>query len=118
MIASSLACAAPDLPEAAIQLIPTTDRAAVGHLLAMSEHVDVIVPRGGKSLIERVQREARMPVFAHLEGLCHVYLHQAADSDMARAIAVNAKMRRVGICGAAETILCDAALVDTVLPAK
>jgi glutamate-5-semialdehyde dehydrogenase len=104
------------LPVDAIQLVPTTDRAAVGHLLGMAEHIDVIVPRGGRSLIERVQAEARMPVFAHLDGLCHVYLHEAADPAMARAIALNAKMRRTGICGAMETLLCDAAVARTLLP--
>jgi len=104
------------LPVDAIQLVPTTDRAAVGHMLAMAEHIDVIVPRGGRSLIERVQAEARMPVFAHLDGLCHVYLHEAADPAMARAIALNAKMRRTGICGAMETLLCDAAVAATLLP--
>jgi glutamate-5-semialdehyde dehydrogenase len=104
------------LPVDAIQLVPTTDRAAVGHLLRMAEHVDVLVPRGGRSLIERVQAEARMPVFAHLDGLCHVYLHEAADPAMARAIALNAKMRRTGICGAMETLLCDAAVAGTLLP--
>jgi glutamate-5-semialdehyde dehydrogenase len=104
------------LPVDAIQLVPTTDRAAVGHLLGMAEHIDVIVPRGGRSLIERVLAEARMPVFAHLDGLCHVYLHEAADPAMARAIALNAKMRRTGICGAMETLLCDAAVAETLLP--
>lgn len=100
------------LPEAAIQLVPTTDRAAVGAMLAANEHIDVIVPRGGKSLVGRVQEEARMPVFAHLEGRCHVYVHAAADPDMAREIVVNAKMRRTSICGAAETVLLDAGLPD------
>ncbi len=95
------------LPEDAVQLVPTTDRAAVGALLTMVEYVDVIVPRGGKSLIERVQRESRIPVFAHLEGLCHVYVDGDADLAMAREIALNAKMRRVGICGAAESLLVD-----------
>lgn len=98
---------AADLPVAAIQLVPTTDRAAVGALLAMAEFVDVIVPRGGRGLIERVQQEARMPVFAHLDGLVHVYVHEAADPAMAREIVLNAKMRRTGICGAAETLLID-----------
>ncbi|MCB9944182.1 MAG: glutamate-5-semialdehyde dehydrogenase [Geminicoccaceae bacterium] len=101
------------LPAASIQLVPTVDREAVGMLLAMSDHVDVIVPRGGRSLIERVQAEARMPVFAHLEGLCHVYLHEAADPDMALEVTVNAKLRRVGICGAAETLLCDSSIVES-----
>jgi glutamate-5-semialdehyde dehydrogenase len=101
------------LPEAAIQLVPTTDRAAVGHMLAMSEWIDVIVPRGGKSLIERVQREARMAVLAHLDGNCHVYIHTGADLEKARKIVMNAKMRRTSVCGAAETLLCDAAMVET-----
>ncbi len=104
------------LPVDAIQLVPTTDRAAVGHMLAMAEHIDVIVPRGGRSLIERVQAEARMPVFAHLDGLCHVYLHAAAEPAMARAIVLNAKLRRTGICGAMETLLCDAAVAPALLP--
>ena len=95
------------LPAAAIQLVPTRDRAAVGHLLAMGEHIDVVVPRGGRSLIERVQREARMPVLAHLDGNCHVYVHAAADVDMAVAIVRNAKLRRTGVCGAAESLLVD-----------
>lgn len=104
------------LPEDAVQLVPTTDRAAVGKLLTMSETVDVIVPRGGKSLIARVQEESRVPVLAHLDGLCHVYLHERADPAMARAIALNAKMRRTGVCGAAETLLCDRAAADRLLP--
>jgi glutamate-5-semialdehyde dehydrogenase len=104
------------LPVDAIQLVTTTDRAAVGHMLKMAEHIDVIVPRGGRSLIERVQAEARMPVFAHLDGLCHVYLHHAAEPAMARAIALNAKMRRTGICGAMETLLCDEAMAGQLLP--
>jgi len=95
------------LPRACIQMVPTRDRAAVGAMLARPDLIDVIVPRGGKSLIERVMNEARMPVFAHLEGLCHVYVDGAADPEMARAIAFNAKMRRTGICGAAETLLVD-----------
>jgi glutamate-5-semialdehyde dehydrogenase len=95
------------LPEAAVQLVPTTDRAAVGDMLTMPEYIDIIVPRGGKSLIERVQRESRIPVIAHLDGLCHVYLDGGADLDMARKVTVNAKMRRPGICGAAETLLVD-----------
>lgn len=105
------------LPEDAIQTVPTRDRAAVGHLLRMAEHVDVIVPRGGRSLIERVQAEARMPVFAHLEGLCHVYVDAAADAEKAVSIAVNAKMRRTSICGAAETLLVDRAVAGDLLPA-
>ena len=101
------------LPEDAIQIVPTTDRAAVGEMLAgLSGNIDVIVPRGGKSLVARVQSEARVPVFAHLEGLCHIYVDKSADLDMARAIVVNAKMRRTGICGAAETLLIDRAAAD------
>ncbi|CUX24938.1 glutamate-5-semialdehyde dehydrogenase [Agrobacterium deltaense] len=102
------------LPEHAIQLVPVTDRAAVGALLSgLNGTVDVIVPRGGKSLVARVQSEARVPVFAHLEGICHVYIDKSADLDMAKRIVVNAKMRRTGICGAAETLLVDAAAVST-----
>jgi glutamate-5-semialdehyde dehydrogenase len=102
------------LPESAIQLVPTSDRAAVGYLLAgMSEYLDVIVPRGGKSLVERVQKEARVPVIGHLEGNCHVYIDRDADVRMARSIALNAKMRRTGICGAAETLLVDRACAAT-----
>jgi glutamate-5-semialdehyde dehydrogenase len=95
------------LPEAAIQLVPTRDRDAVGYMLGMSGVIDIIVPRGGASLIERVQRESRIPVIAHLEGLCHTYIDGAADSEKARAIVLNAKMRRVSICGATETLLVD-----------
>lgn len=98
------------LPEATIQAPPTTDRAAVGAMLTMVDFIDVIVPRGGKSLIERVQTESRIPVFAHLEGLCHTYVHGAADPQMARDIVLNAKMRRTGICGATETVLIDRAV--------
>ncbi|WP_457939730.1 glutamate-5-semialdehyde dehydrogenase [Mesorhizobium sp. 10J20-29] len=102
------------LPEDAIQLVPTTDRAAVGEMLAgLSGNLDVIIPRGGKSLVERVQSEARVPVFAHLEGICHLYVDRSADLDMAVKIAVNAKMRRTGICGAAETLLIDRAVAPT-----
>jgi len=101
---------------AAIQMIPTTDRAAVGYLLSsMSKYLDVVVPRGGKSLIRRVQSEARVPVIGHLEGLCHVYLHDSADVKMATSIALNAKMRRTGICGAAETMLIDRSAVSRLL---
>ena len=96
------------LPMAAIQLVPTNDREAVGEMLSgMSEFIDVLVPRGGKSLVARVQKEARVPVIGHLEGNCHVYVDGGADLDMARAIVLNAKMRRTGICGAAETLLVD-----------
>ncbi len=102
------------LPEHAIQLVPVTDRAAVGSLLGgLGGTVDVIVPRGGKSLVARVQSEARVPVFAHLEGICHVYVDKSADLDMAKNIVLNAKMRRTGICGSAETLLVDASAVST-----
>ncbi len=102
--------AAADLPGAAIQLVPTRDRAAVGLMLAgLDGAIDVIVPRGGKSLVARVQAEARVPVFAHLEGICHVYVDKAATLDMAKSIVLNAKMRRTGVCGAAETLLVDRA---------
>jgi glutamate-5-semialdehyde dehydrogenase len=105
------------LPEAAIQLVPTRDRAAVGLMLAMNEHIDVIVPRGGRSLIERVQRESRIPVIAHLEGICHTYVDGAADPAKARAIVFNAKLRRVSICGATETLLVDRKVAADQLPA-
>ncbi len=105
------------LPEAAIQLVPTRDRAAVGLMLGMNEHIDIIVPRGGRSLIERVQRESRIPVIAHLEGICHTYVDGAADPRKARAIVLNAKMRRVSICGATETLLVDRQLAADRLPA-
>ncbi len=102
------------LPEAAIQIVPTQDRAAVGILLSeMSDTIDVVVPRGGKSLIERVQQDARIPVMAHLEGICHTYVHAGAQLQMARDIVVNAKMRRTGICGATETVLIDRACADS-----
>jgi len=93
------------LPDTAIQLVPTQDRAAVGEMLTMSDAIDVIVPRGGRSLVARVQAEARVPVFAHLEGICHVYVDSAADADKARRVVLNAKTRRPGICGAAECLL-------------
>lgn len=96
------------LPRTCIQLVPTTDRAAVGHMLSdMADSLDVIVPRGGKNLIARVQKEARVPVIGHLEGVCHVYVDRGADLEMAQHIVVNAKMRRTGICGSAETLLVD-----------
>src|SRR6266478_3628342 len=104
------------LPEDAIQLVPTRDRAAVGLMLAMSGVIDIIVPRGGASLIERVQRESRIPVIAHLEGLCHTYIDGAADPEKARAIVLNAKMRRVSICGATETLLVDRRVAAAILP--
>lgn len=102
---------------AVVQLVPTTDRAAVGYLLSsMGEYLDVVVPRGGKNLIKRVQEEARVPVIGHLEGICHVYLHESADLEMAKNISLNAKMRRTGICGAAETLLVDRAAAQRLLP--
>ncbi len=102
--------AAAGLPDTAVQLVQTTDREAVGLMLqGLGGAIDVIVPRGGKSLVERVQKEARVPVFAHLEGICHVYVDRAADLDMALTVVLNAKMRRTGICGAAETLLVDGA---------
>ncbi|TPN92688.1 glutamate-5-semialdehyde dehydrogenase [Mesorhizobium sp. B1-1-5] len=105
---------AADLPQDAIQLVPTTDRAAVGEMLkGLGGNLDVIIPRGGKSLVGRVQTEARVPVFAHLEGICHLYVDRSADLDMAVKIAVNAKMRRTGVCGAAETLLVDRAVAAT-----
>ena len=106
--------AAAGLPGAAIQLVPTRDRAAVGLMLAgLDGCIDVIVPRGGKSLVARVQSEARVPVFAHLEGICHVYVDKAAALAMAKSIVLNAKMRRTGVCGAAETLLVDRAAAST-----
>ncbi len=108
--------AAAGLPEAAIQLIPTTDRAAVGELLRLTDYVDVIVPRGGKSLIERVTAESRIPMFKHLEGLCHTYIDAAADPEMARKVAFNAKMRRTGVCGSTENLLVARAIAGDVLP--
>ncbi|MCF6370200.1 glutamate-5-semialdehyde dehydrogenase [Rhizobium halophilum] len=102
------------LPEDAIQIVPTADRAAVGAMLTgLDGAIDVIVPRGGKSLVARVQNEARVPVFAHLEGLCHIYVDASAELDMAKSIVVNAKMRRTGICGAVETLLVDSAAIGT-----
>lgn len=100
------------LPVAAIQRVPTTDRAAVGHLLTMNDYVDLIIPRGGRGLIERIQTESRVPVLAHLDGLCHTYIHEAADPNMALEVVLNAKMRRTGICGATETLLVDANYSD------
>ncbi len=108
---------AASLPESAVQRVPTTDRAAVGLLLAMNDYVDVIVPRGGRGLIERVFAESRIPVLAHLEGICHTYVDRSADPDMAREIVVNAKMRRTGICGATETLLVDRPVLQSHLPA-
>jgi len=102
------------LPREAIQMVPTQDRDAVGLLLSgLDGAIDLIVPRGGKNLVARVQQEARVPVFSHLEGICHVFVDRAADLDMAQAIVLNAKMRRTGICGAVETILIDRACAET-----
>ncbi|KJS37848.1 MAG: gamma-glutamyl phosphate reductase, partial [Hyphomonas sp. BRH_c22] len=106
-----------NLPADAIQLVGTTDRAAVGHMLSgLGGQVDVIVPRGGRSLVERVQKDARVPVIGHLEGLCHMYVDAAADPQKAVDLVVNAKMRRTGVCGSLETLLIDAAVADTLLP--
>ena len=103
------------LPKEAIQIVPTRDRTAVGHMLAgLRGSIDVLVPRGGKSLVARVQSEARVPVFAHLEGVCHVYVDRAADLEMARKIVVNAKMRRTGVSGPAETLLVDRTVAATI----
>lgn len=103
------------LPVGAVQMVPTRDRVAVGLLLRMDEAVDLIVPRGGRGLIDRVMEESRIPVFAHLDGICHVYVHDKADPAMARDVLFNAKMRRTGICGAAETLLIDRATAERVL---
>ncbi|WP_424928189.1 glutamate-5-semialdehyde dehydrogenase [Amaricoccus tamworthensis] len=100
------------LPEDSIQLVPTTDRAAVGEMLTMTDHIDVIVPRGGKGLVGRVQQDARVPVFAHLEGIVHIYIDRSADMEKARAVILNAKTRRTGICGAAECLLIDRAFYE------
>jgi glutamate-5-semialdehyde dehydrogenase len=105
--------AAAGLPEDAVQMVATTDRAAVGLMLGMAGVIDVIVPRGGRSLVERVMNESKVPVFAHLEGLCHVYVDAKADLAMARQVVMNAKMRRVSVCGAAETLLIDRAVAET-----
>ncbi|MDA0662178.1 MAG: glutamate-5-semialdehyde dehydrogenase, partial [Proteobacteria bacterium] len=105
------------LPEDCVQLVQTRDRSAVGAMLRMHEFIDIIVPRGGRSLIERVMAETRIPVIAHLEGICHVYVDAAAQPQMARDIVLNAKMRRTGICGAAETLLIDRSRAAALLPA-
>ncbi len=104
------------LPATSIQRVPTRDRAAVGEMLRMTEFIDVIVPRGGKSLVERVGAESKVPLFKHLEGICHTYVDAAADADMARKVVVNAKMRRTGICGTTETLLVDKRIAGTCLP--
>ncbi|MAI49570.1 MAG: glutamate-5-semialdehyde dehydrogenase [Rhodospirillaceae bacterium] len=108
--------AAAGLPEGSIQQVPTTNRAAVGKMLTMTDYIDIVVPRGGKSLIGRVQQESKIPVIAHLDGLCHTYIDNAANPDMARDIVVNAKMRRPGICGATETLLVDESIAARTLP--
>ena len=108
--------AAAGLPETSLQHVPTRDRAAVGAMLGMTGVIDVIVPRGGKSLIERVMAESKVPLFKHLEGICHTYVDAAAELDMARTIVVNAKMRRTGICGATETLLVHQAVAASHLP--
>jgi glutamate-5-semialdehyde dehydrogenase len=105
-----------NLPDAAVQVFPSADRAYVAAMLAAAGLIDLIIPRGGKSLVERVQREARVPVLAHAEGLCHTYVHAAADPAMARRIVLNAKLRRTGICGATETLLVDRAIAPSLLP--
>lgn len=105
-----------DLPEAAVQIVPTRDRAAVGEMLKMTDAIDIIVPRGGKSLIKRVLQESEIPVLRHLEGICHVYVDGAADIEKARKVVMNAKMRRPGICGATETLLVDAKIAERFLP--
>jgi glutamate-5-semialdehyde dehydrogenase len=104
------------LPEAAVQVVATTDREAVGRLISMPDHVDVIIPRGGKSLIERISREAKVPVIKHLDGVCHVYVDASADLDKATAIAVNAKTHRYGTCNTMETLLLDAPIAAELLP--
>jgi glutamate-5-semialdehyde dehydrogenase len=105
-----------NLPIGAIQQVPTRDRAGVGEMLTMSDYIDIIVPRGGKSLIERVQKESRVPVIAHLDGNCHIYVDKAADPDMARDVVFNAKMRRPGICGATESLVVDRSAAAQLLP--
>lgn len=105
------------LPRTCIQMIPTTDRAAVGEMLGMSDVIDVIVPRGGKGLIERITRESKIPLFKHLDGICHIYVDEAADLDKARKVVVNGKMRRTGICGATETLLINRAVLNSHLRA-
>ena len=104
------------LPEACVQIPPDADRAHVAAMLGAAGLIDLIIPRGGRSLVERVQREARVPVLAHAEGLCHTYIHRSADPDMARALIANAKMRRTGVCGATETLLIDDAIAGSLLP--
>jgi glutamate-5-semialdehyde dehydrogenase len=105
-----------NLPEDAVQIIPTTDRAAVGTMLTLTDYIDVIIPRGGKSLIQRIIDESKIPTFQHLDGNCHSYVHSGADIDKAIAIIVNAKTRRTGVCGATESIVIDESVANTVLP--
>ncbi|NQW01986.1 MAG: glutamate-5-semialdehyde dehydrogenase [Rhodospirillales bacterium] len=119
--AAILAClheglVAAGLPEHAIQRVPTTDRAAVGEMLKLVDYIDVIVPRGGKSLVERVTNESKIPLFKHLEGICHTYVTADADPEMAKNIVLNAKMRRTGICGSTETLLIDRSVAPALLP--
>jgi glutamate-5-semialdehyde dehydrogenase len=114
--AISSGLASSPVPVDAVQIAPTSDRAFVAAMLTASGEIDLIIPRGGKSLVERVQAEARVPVLAHAEGLCHTYIHAKADPAMARKILANAKMRRTGICGATETLLIDAAIAPSLLP--
>jgi len=108
--------AAAGLPEDAVQLVETTDRAAVGELLRMEKHVDVIVPRGGKGLIERIMAESRIPIIKHLDGICHVFIDDKADRDKAIRIAMNAKTQRYGVCNAMETLLVAEGIADSILP--
>jgi glutamate-5-semialdehyde dehydrogenase len=107
MAAMAKGIAAAGLPADSVLMVPTTDRAAVGEMLTMTDYIDVIVPRGGKSLVARVSAESRIPLFQHLEGICHTYVDGAADAEMARKLVMNAKMRRTGVCGATETLLVD-----------
>lgn len=106
-----------NLPDSFIQMLPATDRGLVAEMLTMDQYIDVIIPRGGPQLIERIAAESRIPLFKHLAGLCHTYIHRAADAEMARKIVMNAKMRRTGICGATETLLIDEEIVSSHLPA-
>ena len=106
-----------DLPRAAIQLVPINDRAIVGEMLTMTDYIDVIIPRGGKSLTKRVMAESKIPTIQHLDGNCHTYIHESADPQMAKEVLLNAKLRRAGICGATESVLIDASIVSQLLPA-
>ncbi len=104
------------LPKSIIQSIPTKDRMAVGEFLKMNKYIDILIPRGGKNLIERVQNESKIPVMSHLDGICHTYIDSSANKNMALNVIINAKMRRTGICGATETLLCHKKVKDTILP--